>query len=123
MRLRLRSELSRVVDASYLAAAEDERARLAGEIHDDTLQTMAAVSIRLELARQAVADPDVVTQLDRCREGISEASRRLRNLHFELHPPSLDSAGLAAALEDYADFLFRGTATEVEVSSELDDEA
>lgn len=122
MRLRLREEMARVMDASYVAAAEEERARLAGELHDDTLQTLAAVSLRLDLVGRQLPEGDVTEQLLRCRQGIQDASRGLRTLLFELHPPALDHAGLAAALEDYADFVLGGTGTEVEVKAELAEE-
>jgi two-component system, NarL family, sensor histidine kinase UhpB len=89
--------LSRLV-----AAQEDERRQIASNIHDDPVQKMAAVAMRLDML--GAAHPDVATDpafaklLDTVRMSIE----RLRALMFEVRPHTLDSGGLGAALRTLA---------------------
>jgi PAS domain S-box-containing protein len=85
--------LSRLVNAQ-----EEERSRIAGDIHDDTIQVMTAVGIRLDLLRRATEDPKQLALLDQLEETVTLTVARLRNLLFELRPPALDREGIAAAL-------------------------
>ena len=99
-------ERSRLLRA-LVEAEETERARIAREIHDDTLQAMYAVGLRLEhLAHSVHGDVDAEA-LQRTRETLEAAIRRLRALAFELHPADGDTplgdrlrAFLTAALAD-----------------------
>ncbi len=85
---------------------EHERSRIAAEIHDDSLQVLAAVGLRLQRLRRHLADPRTVELLDGVEETLDEATDRLRRLLFDLRPPALDGAGLAGALEELAEMLF-----------------
>jgi signal transduction histidine kinase len=82
-----------------LAAAEDERGRWARELHDDTLQTLAALRIRLSAAGRAggleVLQAAVADAIDHLAEGVSN----LRALVTDLRPAALDELGLGAAVE------------------------
>jgi PAS domain S-box-containing protein len=82
--------------AELVDAHERERARIAAEIHDDAVQTLAAVGLRLE--RMEATSPGGA--LGSLRESVTEASDRLRRLIFELAAPELD-AGLEQALAVY----------------------
>lgn len=85
-----------------LSAQEDERRRIAGDIHDDPLQLLVAVAMRLDLFRRELGDPAQVEHVSQLREWIRAAVAKLRNLMFELRPPILDEEGLAAAIDEYA---------------------
>ncbi len=85
---------------------EQERSRIAAEIHDDSLQVLAAVGLRLQLLRRHLEDPDTVELLNGVETTLGEATDRLRRLLFDLRPPALDGAGLAGALEELAGVLF-----------------
>jgi signal transduction histidine kinase len=81
-----------------LRIREDERSRIAREIHDDTLQWLAELRLRLESVIGSFDDPDrslLVTDLALSFDGAVE---RLRQLVFDLDPPVGDTAGLAAAI-------------------------
>ncbi len=85
-----------------VSAQEDERRRLAGDIHDDPLQLLVAVTMRLDIFRRGLQDPAQVEHVSELREWIRAAVAKLRNLMFELRPPILEEQGLAAAIDEYA---------------------
>jgi signal transduction histidine kinase len=85
-----------------VSAQEDERRRIAGDIHDDPLQLLVAVTMRLDIYRRGLEDPAQVEHISELREWIRAAVAKLRTLMFELRPPILDEEGLAAAIDGYA---------------------
>jgi PAS domain S-box-containing protein len=84
-----------------VAAQEDERKVIAGDIHDDSVQKMSAAAIRLGMLRRHIQDPQGLAVLTKVESSVSEAIDRLRKLMFSLRPPTLDRDGLAAALREY----------------------
>jgi signal transduction histidine kinase len=106
-------------------AREQERRRIAADIHDDSIQVMAAVSLRLQVMYDDVK-PERLAEMEDLGNTVNEAIERLRYLVFELRPPALDTDGLAPALNEYltqvsgqAGFSFRiHDATTVEPSLE-----
>ena len=88
----------RKLRVALVSAEEEGRRKIAGGIHDDSVQAMTVVVLRLGLLRgrlTAQKDLEVVDDLERTAR---DAITRLRRLIFELHPPELDRDGLAAAL-------------------------
>jgi PAS domain S-box-containing protein len=111
---------SRVLE-EMLRAQEAERARIAVDLHDDTIQVMTATLFLLDRLAWAVADGDlerIAEGVARARETLGEAVDRTRRLTFELRPPLLESQGLGAAVRDLADEASReaGFAAEVKVT-------
>jgi len=97
-----RSRRLREMAARVTAAAEEERRRLAGELHDGIAQSLAALNLRIRLARTA-ADPQVrELALDEISGGISDAILELRRMARGLRPPALEMLGLAAAMSSHA---------------------
>ncbi|MDQ3678942.1 MAG: GAF domain-containing protein [Actinomycetota bacterium] len=94
-----------------VAIQEAERARIAGEIHDDSLQVISAVSIRLQMLRRRLRGT-AADMLDSLAHTVDEASDRLRRLLFELRPSALDHDSLAEALRAYLDHTFDDEAPE-----------
>jgi PAS domain S-box-containing protein len=88
-----RSLLSKLVRAQ-----EDERQRIAADIHDDSVQVLTALALRLEMLRRKTDDPAALESLAEALRTARLAVTRLRHLMFELRPPVLDRDGLAAAL-------------------------
>lgn len=88
----------RNVAARALNAEEEERKRIARELHDDTAQTLAALLIRLRVARvrQGTARDE---ELEQFRLQLGEALERIRRFARGLRPPALDEFGLVPALE------------------------
>jgi PAS domain S-box-containing protein len=83
------------------AAQEEERRRIAADIHDDPIQVMSAADIRIQALAEAVHEPRVREGLEGIHASVAGAIERLRTLLFELRPPALEQHGLVSALELY----------------------
>ncbi|HEX2157468.1 MAG TPA: histidine kinase N-terminal 7TM domain-containing protein [Actinomycetes bacterium] len=92
-----RSLLERVVTSQ-----EEERRQVAGDIHDDAIQAMVAVTLQLQALGGRLHDPRSTELIERLAATATESVGRLRQLVFELRPPLLDEVGLAAAIDQYA---------------------
>jgi two-component system, NarL family, sensor histidine kinase UhpB len=107
----------REVAAKALNAEEEERKRISRELHDDTAQRLAALLIRLRIARDA--DPaERDSTLEEVRREIAEVLEEIRRFARGLRPPALDELGLAAAVESYARNLSEATSLRVELETE-----
>jgi two-component system, NarL family, sensor kinase len=118
--LRSNEESLRQLSARLLQLQDEERRRIARDLHDTTGQKLAIQSILL-------------ARLDKASKGFDEESRKLlaecktlnaqlvdevRTVSYLLHPPLLDELGLASAVEWYAEGFARrtGIATDVKIS-------
>jgi PAS domain S-box-containing protein len=88
--------------AAVVSAQEAERRRLATEIHDDPVQKMTAVGLRLGMLRRTMTDPMQIGVVEQIQATVELSIARLRALMFELRPPALDRGGLVAAVRDLA---------------------
>jgi len=80
-------------------ASEQERKRWARELHDDTLQGLAALGVMLGSALRTHSEDDVRDGVTRAMKQIREEAAKLRALIAELRPAALDEIGLRAAVE------------------------
>jgi signal transduction histidine kinase len=97
LQARLRELLERTT-----AAQEQERRRIAADVHDDTIQVIAAVGFQVEALRAQIADEAPRRLIDEIARTVQTAGARLRALVFDLRPPALDlKGGLAAAIREY----------------------
>jgi len=101
-------------------AQEEERRGIARDIHDDTIQSMFAVGLRLGTLRKALHDAAQVDQLGLLEQSVQESTDRLRHLLFELRPAALDEGGLPAALREYLEVMKREDAIDVELQTALE---
>lgn len=85
--------------AQVISAQDEERARVARELHDSTAQTLTAVMLQLGAAAQASRSPELDDSLATMRELVADALEEVRSLSHTMHPRVLDDLGLAAALE------------------------
>jgi signal transduction histidine kinase len=107
---------------SLLHAEEDERSRIATELHDDTVQVMTAALLSMDRLAMISRSGDVsrvASAVAHTRAVLEEATERTRRLMFELRPAILHESGLGAALDLLAEQTARetGAATEVQVEA------
>lgn len=100
-------------------AQEQERGRIASDIHDDSIQAMTAVGIRLEALRRRLTEPDQLRVLEQLEETVVLSIARLRHLLFELRPPVLDREGLVPALRVYLDEMGRESGFAYDIDNRL----
>lgn len=91
-----------------LQTQDEERRRIARELHDSTLQTVTAAKLDLHRLRMrlknAEYDEDIYAHLlDESESLADQVITDLRTLSYLLHPPMLEELGLAAALQWYAE--------------------
>ncbi len=92
----LRKELLRHI----VIAQEDERARIARELHDETAQFLTALTLDLATLRNSVSGDDKVEALLNRLQSLSrEMSREIYRMVHDLRPAQLDDLGLVAALK------------------------
>jgi len=113
----------RELSGQLLQLQDDERRRLARELHDSTGQKLAALTINLSVVHlSAAADARTQHALAESRALTAECLREIRTLAYLLHPPELEELGLADAARDYVSgFAHRsGISVDLELSSELE---
>jgi signal transduction histidine kinase len=113
-----RRELSQRLES----AQEEERRRIASDIHDDSIQVMSAVDMRLQILAQLAPESSMLDELHEIQGIVQQAIERLRNLLFELRPAALDLDGLVAALEQYLEHTGRHAGWTWAITDELDPE-
>ncbi|MGP4095552.1 PAS domain-containing sensor histidine kinase [Nonomuraea sp. KM90] len=119
-----RRSMSRALDerglllARLVQAQERERRRIASGVHDDTIQSMVAVGMRLRTWAEKLPEEHAaeVRTLD---ETVEAAVNRLRDLAFSLRPPA---EGLVESLAAYLDQVKAGTGLTHELRADLDGE-
>ncbi|HTD87618.1 MAG TPA: histidine kinase, partial [Candidatus Binatia bacterium] len=89
--------LAREVSRRLITAQENERKRIAHDLHDDLNQRLAMVSVELELLRQKVAADPAHTHVDEIDNRVKELASDVHRLSFQLHPAKLDQLGLLTA--------------------------
>jgi PAS domain S-box-containing protein len=113
----------RQLSVSLLQTQDEERRRIARELHDSTGQKLAALAMNLSLISKSAETLDARARkaLTESLELLNRSSRDIRTLSYLLHPPLLDERGLAAAVRWFADgFTQRsGVQVRLEVPPEL----
>lgn len=120
VRDRTERERLRAFGAGSLRAAEDERLRIARELHDDTAQRLAALLVRLRAARNASDEEQSRRQLDEVQQEIVEAADAVRRIARGLRPPSLDEMGLETALGSLAQAIRETHGLRIEIETVAD---
>jgi signal transduction histidine kinase len=105
---------------SHLVEAQElERRRIAWDVHDDSIQAMVAVGMRLQLLAEKVPEQhrSAIRQLD---DTVRGTVGRLRELIFRLRPPAIDEGGVAEALSSYLTDVVTGWGLTCSVRDKLD---
>jgi len=93
------------LSARLLSAQEEERSRVARELHDDLSQQIAALSIAMGNLKIHVPpqESEVRDQSDRIQQRLVQLAESVRRISHQLHPAVLEHAGLVSALRAYCD--------------------
>ena len=112
---RRRIALEREHSQRLLAAQEEERSRVARELHDDALQRLAVIRHELEQVAR-VAGPDAQRKIGGLSGELEDLGTVLRTAAHQLHPSVVEKAGLVRALGALADEFGRTASLEVRVA-------
>jgi PAS domain S-box-containing protein len=106
-----------------LHVQDEERRRLARELHDSTAQSIAAMCMNLGVLGESanLLDPPARRALSDCLEIGEQCIRELRTFSYLLHPPVLDDMGLSSALKWYIEGFVHRSRIEValDIASDL----
>ena len=97
----MENESKHLVLAEVVRVQEQERERIAADIHDDSAQVMATSMLRLSRLREELTDPRHVQLVAGIERTIDLAITRLRRLIFELVPPAVDGQMLREMIQRY----------------------
>jgi uncharacterized protein (TIGR00290 family)/PAS domain S-box-containing protein len=113
----------RMLSGRLLKLEDDERRRLARELHDSTAQRLAALAMNLSVVSESsdLVNPRARRAIGESLALADECLREIRTVAYLLHPQELDELGLQSALARYVDgFVQRsGVDVELEVSADL----
>ena len=119
---KLAQDALQMFSRQLIEAQEDERRRIARELHDQIGQVLTAVKMNLHTVQQVSNTSEISPHVSDNIEAIDEALRLVRDLSVELRPPVLDDLGLVTALRWYVGRYTRRTGLNVEVLIELPDD-
>src|ERR1700735_372391 len=102
----LRTIALQKLSSQLLQVQDQERRRIARELHDDLGQQLSAIKMLLPTDAKN----------DEARKMLDAASASVRNLSYLLHPPLLDEAGLRAALHWYVDGMIKRSGIQIALS-------
>lgn len=102
--LRYTNEALRDLSRHVLQLQDEERRRIARELHDSTAQALSGVKINIStvLKQDAVASPAARNLLEESRKMAEQALSEVRTISHLLHPPALEDFGLESAVAWYA---------------------
>jgi signal transduction histidine kinase len=94
-----------MLNARMITLRDEERRRLARELHDSVGQLLAAISINSAFVQgeSHKLSPDVAKRVSENAAMVEETSKQIRTISHLLHPPLLDEVGLASALQWYVE--------------------
>jgi PAS domain S-box-containing protein len=110
-----------IFSRQLIEAQEDERRRIARELHDQIGQVLTAVKMNLHTVQRVCNTPEAGAYIKDNIEAVDEALRLVRDLSVDLRPPLLDDFGLVTALRWYVDRYAKRTGIGAEVLVELQD--
>lgn len=114
-RLRAEQELAQLT-SRLLSIQDEERRRIARDLHDGTAQNLFGISINLaNLQEKFSADSHELEVLNDCQILADETLREIRTLSYLLHPPLLDQTGLVSALQWYVEGFTKRSGIQVSI--------
>ncbi len=119
--LRVTETSLRQLSARLLQLQDEERRRIARDLHDVTGQKIAVLSMTLDrLARLTEQRDPAHESIKESREVVAQIGEEIRTLSYILHPPLLDECGLASAVHWYAEGFEKRSGIKLEVVIDAD---
>ncbi len=115
-RAQAEEELKRL-SVKLLRLQDEERRRIARDLHDSTGQDLIALATMLGQLRGSVSSSERKSRrlLSECKTLADQCIRHIRTLSYVLHPPALDHAGLRDAIRDYVKGFTKRSGVQVEL--------
>lgn len=102
--VQLRTSELRKLSAQLITSQDQERRRIARDLHDSTGQKIALLKMDLARAQREVGSfQKRAAEIDECLSLATEISDEIRTLSYLLHPPMLDELGLISAVQFYVE--------------------
>ena len=100
---KLAEEALTAMRRSLIEAQEQERTRIARDLHDDTNQRLALLAVAIDQLKRDLPNPtvEILSLVDKLRKETSEISNDIQALSHELHSPRLEYLGLVAAMKGF----------------------
>ena len=107
----------RRLSGQLLQSQDEERRRIARELHDSTGQDLVALATMLGQLRDSIPSVERKSRrlLSECKVLADRCIREVRTLSYLLHPPMLDEGGLEDAIRDYVDGFTKRSGIQVEL--------
>lgn len=115
-----RNEEIRELTGKLLRLQDDERRRLARELHDSTGQMLAAMKMNLDRLNRGAKGSESGPLIAEAIAINDDLSRQLRTMSYLLHPPLLDEIGLSSALSWYTDGFAHRSGVKVDLQMSAD---
>jgi two-component system sensor histidine kinase UhpB len=110
------ADLSRERASHILHAQEEERKRIARELHDETSQVLTSLLISLALVEESVSEETARVRISETRALAHQTLRAVRSISLDLRPSALDDLGLLPALRWYVKEYQQKCGIEVELT-------
>ncbi len=107
----------RELSAQVIGAQEEERKRIARELHDETSQALATLDLNLERVQTVLSDEVTGERVAASRQLLQQTMDGLRKLVYDLRPTMLDDLGLLPAIRWYARTRLDASGVQVRVES------
>lgn len=111
-----RAEQLSAVSIRLMRVQEEERARIARELHDELGQLLTAAKLELSPLLKNVAAPESIARVQRVVALLDQTVESIRRIAYELRPPLLTVLGLAPAIEVEVSAFQRRTGIQCEIS-------
>jgi PAS domain S-box-containing protein len=118
---KLAQDALQLFSRQLIEAQEEERRRIARELHDQIGQVLTAVKMNLHAVQRVCSAAEAGAHIKDNIEAVDEALRLVRDLSVDLRPPLLDDLGLVTALQWYVDRYAKRTGLAAEVIVDLQD--
>jgi PAS domain S-box-containing protein len=108
-RLNISESQLRLLSKRTLTAQEEERSKIARELHDQLVQGIVAIRMEMSLIRDRISNTDTRMGIDRQVRALTDLIDTVRNISKALRPQTLDDSGLVKAIQLYAEEFERRT--------------